>query len=219
MTDKTDRRQRILEKASDQFFALGYTRVTMDELAKELGMSKKTLYKYFPSKVDMLRAIVQDFIREVIEEQDRILNDKKLDFEQRLSELLKLLVRLLSKIDPSLMRDVQRAAPDVWETIEQTRQNRINTVFGGLLREGQQNGYVRRDIHLPLVIMAMAATIRATLNPATVSQFPVSLIDAFETVRSLYLGGILTDQGRQKFIAGIGFSDGEMASKQHNNHC
>jgi len=209
MTVKTDHRQRILDKASDQFFALGYARVTMDELAKALGMSKKTLYKHFPSKADLLRAIVQDFIRKVIAEQDRILNDKTLDFEKRLSELLKLLVRLLSKINPSLMRDVQRTAPDVWEIIEQTRQKRINTVFGGLLREGQQKGYVRRDLHLPLVIMAMAATIRETLNPTAVSQFPVSLIDAFETVRSIFLGGILTDQGRQKFSTGIGFSESE----------
>jgi len=209
MAGKTDHWQRILDKASDKFFALGYSRVTMDELATELGMSKKTLYKYFPSKGDLLRAIVQDFIRKVIAEQDRILNDKTFDFEKRLSELLKQLVRILSKINPSLMRDVQRTAPDVWEIIEQTRQQRINTVFGGLLREGQQKGYVRRDLHLPLVIMAMAATIRETLNPIAVSQFPVSLIDAFETVRSIFLGGILTDQGRQKFITTIGFSESE----------
>lgn len=209
MATKIDHRQWIIDKAAEKFFGLGYARVTMDELANELGMSKKTLYKYFSSKVDLLRAVIQDFIRNVIAEQECILNDTTLDFEKRFSELLKLLIRILSKINPALMRDVQRAAPDVWEIIEQTRQKRINTVFGRLLREGQQKAYVREDLHLPLVIMAMAATIRETLNPAALSQFPVSLIDAFETFRSIFLGGILTDHGRRRFISGAGVSEGE----------
>lgn len=209
MADKTDHRQRILDKASDHFFMLGYSRVTMDELAGELGMSKKTLYKYFSSKHDLLEAIVRDFIQRVIGEQDRILNDASLDFEKRLSELMKLMVKVFSKINPLLMRDVQRAAPDVWEIIEQTRRHRINTVFGGLLREGQQKGYVRKDLHLPLVVTAMAATIRETLTPSAMSQFPISLVDAFETLRSVFMGGILTDQGRGMFIAGSGVTESE----------
>ena len=209
MANKTNHRQRILDKASDQFFMLGYSRVTMDELAGELGMSKKTLYKFFPSKVDLLEAIVRNFIQQVIGEQDRILNDATLDFEKRLSELMKLMVRVFSKVNPLLMRDVQRAAPEVWEIIERTRRHRIDTVFGGLLREGQQKGYVRKDLHLPIVVTAMAATIRATLTPLAMSQLPISLVDAFETLRSVFMGGILTDQGRSMFIADAGVTESQ----------
>ena len=212
MTTKTDHRQRILKKASEQFFTLGYARVTMDELANELGMSKKTLYKYFPSKRDLLEAIVRNFIQNVIGEQDRILNDETLDFEKRLSELMKLLIGVFSKVNPLLMRDIQRAAPDIWKIIEDTRQHRINTVFGGLLREGQQKGYVRKDLHLPMVIMAITTTIRETLTPTAMSQFPFSLVDAFKTLRSLFMGGILTDHGRSKFIAGSGVSKSEQTT-------
>lgn len=214
MGDRTDHRQRILDKASDQFFALGYSRVTMDELANELGMSKKTLYKHFPSKVDLLRAIVERFIQVVIADQDRILNDKSLDFEKRLSELLRLLVRVLSKLNPALMRDIQKAAPDVWEIIEKTRQQRINLLFGGLLSEGQEKGYVRRDLHLPFVAAVMAATIREILNPVVMSQFPISLVEAFETLRAVFMGGIFTDLGRQKYINSIVFSSGQPALGQ-----
>lgn len=200
MADKTDHRRRILEKATEKYLTLGYARVTMDDLAGELGMSKKTLYAYFPAKVDVLRAVVDNFIQSVIAEQDRILNDPALEFEARLSALLKLFLDLMSKINPPAMRDVQRAAPDVWDTIERTRQRRINKVFGTLLAEGQQLGYVRKDLDLAFVIVVVAATVREILNPNVLSRFSISLGDAFKILRSMLMGGILSDQGRKKFM-------------------
>ena len=52
MTDM-EIRDRILEKARDMFFKLGFSKVTMDEIAFELGMSKKTLYRYFKTKKNL----------------------------------------------------------------------------------------------------------------------------------------------------------------------
>ena len=50
-------RARILAAAREHFFAHGFRRVTMDDLAQELGMSKKTLYAHFPSKTALLEAM------------------------------------------------------------------------------------------------------------------------------------------------------------------
>ena len=84
----------------------------------------------------------------------------------------------------------------------------FGSLFGGLLSEGQEKGYVRRDLHLPFVAAVMAAAIREILNPMAVSHFPISLVDAFETLRTIFMGGIFTDLGRQKFINNIGsYSD------------
>ena len=56
-------RQRILARARNDFLAQGFRSVTMDDLAAELGMSKKTLYVHFPSKKALLEAIVSDKFR------------------------------------------------------------------------------------------------------------------------------------------------------------
>lgn len=50
-----DAQIRILEVARNQFFSLGFAKVTMDEIAEELGMSKRTLYQHFPGKKALLR--------------------------------------------------------------------------------------------------------------------------------------------------------------------
>src|SRR5438132_9217114 len=53
-------RQRIVEAARGHFFSHGFRSVTMDDLAFELGISKKTLYAYFPGKFDLLEAVLAD---------------------------------------------------------------------------------------------------------------------------------------------------------------
>ena len=53
-----DAQIRILEVARNQFFSLGFAKVTMDEIAEELGMSKRTLYQHFPGKKALLRKVL-----------------------------------------------------------------------------------------------------------------------------------------------------------------
>ena len=53
-------RQRIVEAARAHFFSHGFRSVTMDDLAEELGVSKKTLYSHFPSKIALLEAVLAD---------------------------------------------------------------------------------------------------------------------------------------------------------------
>src|SRR5207249_6773151 len=52
--------QRIVEAARAHFFCHGFRSVTMDELAEELGISKKTLYAHFPGKIELLEAVLAD---------------------------------------------------------------------------------------------------------------------------------------------------------------
>jgi AcrR family transcriptional regulator len=53
-------RQRIVDAARAHFFSHGFRSVTMDDLAEELGISKKTLYAHFPGKIELLEAVLAD---------------------------------------------------------------------------------------------------------------------------------------------------------------
>lgn len=200
MTETHRIRTLILEKAMEKFFAHGYSGVSMDEIAGELGMSKKTLYKHFPAKAQLLEEGTRNFIQAVIDEQDRILQNEAYDFDRRFSELMKILAKIVSRMSPSFLRDIQRSAPGIWKIIEETRQKRIHMVFGGLLSEGQAEGFVRKELHVPFVVHFIAAIIRETMNPSIVSQFPISILEAFETLRTILLGGVLTHVGRERFL-------------------
>ena len=66
-------RQRIVAGARRHFFAHGFRGVTMDDLAEELGMSKKTLYAHFPSKTALLEAVIGDKLQRVEADLDRVI--------------------------------------------------------------------------------------------------------------------------------------------------
>src|ERR671925_2218500 len=78
---------RIVTAARRHYFAHGFRGVTMDDLAEELGMSKKTLYASFPSKLDLLQAVLVDKFRSVEADLDRVMSSSK-DVLDALHQLL-----------------------------------------------------------------------------------------------------------------------------------
>ena len=196
MDDITKTRQRICEKATDMFFDTGHTRITMDEIAHELCMSKKTLYKHFHSKSELLHEIAMNFINDVIIEQNKILDDKNIDFIERFGKLMRLITQIVEQIKPALIRDIQRSAPKVWKIIESVRHQRIQIIFNQLMVEGQANGLFRKDLNKHILVSLLAEMIRGTFTSDALSTQLFSRNETFGAVRTVFLEGILTERGR-----------------------
>src|SRR6266511_1257546 len=102
---KTDRmanegRQRIVEAARAHFFSHGFRSVTMDDLAAGLGMSKKTLYAHFPSKIALLEAVLANKFAGIEAKLNEIARAYPHDFSAALHELLANTQRELDEIKP-----------------------------------------------------------------------------------------------------------------------
>src|ERR1044072_9579597 len=81
-------RQRIVDAARVHFFNHGFRSVTMDDLAEELGISKKTLYAYFPGKFDLLEAVLADKLTSVEATLKEVTRGRSRDFPATLRDLL-----------------------------------------------------------------------------------------------------------------------------------
>src|SRR5689334_22809325 len=77
-------RGRILRQARADFFMLGYSQFTMDALAAEVGMSKKTLYVHFAGKDEIVAAIIDDLAAEIRDQADSLLESRELNFAEKL---------------------------------------------------------------------------------------------------------------------------------------
>src|SRR5438477_4765884 len=97
-------RQRIVDAARTHFFSHGFRSVTMDDLAEELGISKKTLYAYFPGKVDLLEAVLADKLAGVEVTMKEVTRGHPHDFPAALRELLAGVRRELDEIKPPFVR-------------------------------------------------------------------------------------------------------------------
>jgi AcrR family transcriptional regulator len=194
-------RNRILETAQERFLRFGFVKVTMDELAYEMGMSKKTLYQHFSSKEQLLREIIKLVHKEIETATDRILHDNDLHFVDKLRHLMAFLAMQLSRMGQPLLQDLQRSAPDVWKQIDEWRQKRILANFGNLLNEGMRKGAFKRDVDQQLVVLIYSTLIQRIINPEILSQLPLSAAQAFETIIKVIFEGILTDEARAEYRA------------------
>src|SRR5215475_4837839 len=114
-------RQRIVEAARAHFFSHGFRSVTMDDLAAELGISKKTLYAYFPGKLDLLEAVLADKFQGVEAMLKQVTRAQPHDFPATLRDLLAGTQRELDEIKPPFVRDMRQKAPQVFQVIERRR--------------------------------------------------------------------------------------------------
>src|SRR5215467_107375 len=114
-------RQRIVDAARGHFFSHGFRSVTMDDLAEGLGISKKTLYAYFPGKLDLLEAVLADKLTTVEATLKEVTRAHPDDFSATLRELLAGTQRELDEIKPPFVRDMRQKAPDVFKVVERRR--------------------------------------------------------------------------------------------------
>jgi AcrR family transcriptional regulator len=190
-------RQRIVEAARAHFFRHGFRSVTMDDLAAELGISKKTLYAHFPGKLDLLRAVLADKFAGVETTMKQATRAHGHDFPATLQQLLAGIHRELGEIKPPFVRDMRQKAPQMFKVIEGRRAALIQRYFGKLLVEGQRAGMVRKDVPAQLLIEILLAMVQSIMNPAMIEELGLMPKEAFTGILRIVLEGALTAKGRR----------------------
>jgi AcrR family transcriptional regulator len=189
-------RLRIVEAARSHFFSHGFRSVTMDDLAEELGISKKTVYAHFPSKIELLEAVLADKFQGVEAKLRAITRAHPHDFSRALQELLAATQRELGEIKPPFVRDMRLKAPHVFKVVERRRAALFERFFGKLLIEGQRAGMVRRDVPAKLIIEILLTVIQAIMNPAKMEELGMIPRDGFAGILKIVLEGTLTNKAR-----------------------
>jgi AcrR family transcriptional regulator len=195
---KTDAgRQQIVTSARAHFFSHGFRSVTMDDLAEELGVSKKTLYAHFRSKIDLLEAVLADKFASVEAKLNEITRAHPHDFATALHQLLSNTQRELDEIKPPFVRDMRQKAPHVFKVIERRRAALIERFFGKLFTEGQRTGMVRKDVPARLMIEILLTIVQAVMNPPKMEELGMMPKEGFAGILKIVLEGALTGKGRK----------------------
>ena len=190
-------RQRIVDAARAHFFSHGFRSVTMDDLAEELGISKKTLYAHFPGKFDLLEAVLSDKLAGVEATLKQVTRAHPRDFPTTLRELLAGTHRGLDEIKPPFVRDMRQKAPDVFKLVERRRAAIIQRYFGKFFVEGQRAGMVRKDVPAKLIIEILLAMVQSIMNPPKMEELGMMPKEGFAGILKIVLEGALTGKGRK----------------------
>jgi AcrR family transcriptional regulator len=190
--------QRIVTTARKHYFAHGFRGVTMDDLAQELGMSKKTLYGSFPSKLDLLRAVLLDKFRSVESDLDRLMASASKDVLGALQQLLTCMQHHTEEIQPPFVRDIRREAPEIFQVIQTRRRELIQHYFGKLFEDGRRAGIIRKDMPTRLMIEILVGATEAIMNPAKIMELGLTPTTGYVSITTVILEGLLTEKGRSK---------------------
>jgi AcrR family transcriptional regulator len=145
-------RQRIIDISSELFQTFGLKTVSMDDIAKKVGISKRTLYETFSSKDELLTMCLSEKERRQAESLMQIIEDKGNDFVDVIVKVLIHLSQELRKVNPLFFQDLDRY--NFRMAFEEQRSNTEGRKqsFMKLLNKGIEEGYIRSDIDLSLTV-------------------------------------------------------------------
>ncbi len=197
LSESKSTKERILDYSRQRFFDEGFQTVSMDEIAAGLGISKKTFYKYFPSKEDLLRQVAERTMAEARLMFHRLLISD-MTFIEKIDRFSVLVGTQLSRISRALARDIRRSAPGLWTAIERFREERIQQNFSLLFEQGVREGFVRPEVNKRIFLLSYRAAINTIMNPTLLADEPFSFQEAMHGIVSIFFRGILTGEGNRR---------------------
>ncbi len=191
-------KERIMELARDRFFASGFNKVTLDELSGELGISKKTMYKFFPSKEELVKTVVWMMLR-TVERNVRRITEEERPFVHRLADLILYIGKTVGRLSKSFQQDMKRFAPMIWKEVEAYRREHIIGKVAAMIRQAKAENVFRQDINDEVLVMMLTSSIQHILTPEVLAEHSFSPKEAMHTIFHVIFEGALTEQARVEF--------------------
>lgn len=180
---------RIIETAEKRFFQYGFKRVAMDDIASDLGISKKTLYKYFRGKEAIASAVMKKLLKDINMGIQRIKRENP-DSIERLGKLVEEVSNRLSSIGSTFMDDLKKDIPELWRRLEDFREKKILADIEDILKEGIKEGKVRKEINTKIATLVYLGAIRMVIQPEVLVKSQFSIDEAFSNIFQIFLKGI-----------------------------
>lgn len=168
----------------------------MDDIARDLGMSKKTLYQYFNNKADIVYAVSEaHFLEE--KAACRQIMDAARDPIEEMVMILRMSAKSFTEISASMVYDIQRYYPKAWALFHDYKNTFVRDEIRENLRKGVEAGLYRKEMDIEVVAKLRVEEIEMVFNPEL---FPPHKYD-FGKVQmelfGLFLHGLVTMKGKK----------------------
>lgn len=201
MHEEKEIKERILKQAEQLFLQFGYSKVTMDEIAASLGMSKKTLYKFFPGKEALVKEMITSMKCSIDEHIDYVWSNQEMDFMDKLKSVMNFIGKQTTKLHGPLLEDLHKSIPEVWQEIHDFRKENAVKRFSVFINEGVESGVFRKDLDRQLIVLFYLHAVQGLINPETLSQLPYSANQIFDAIIRIIFEGILSEEGRREYLS------------------
>jgi AcrR family transcriptional regulator len=201
MNDDSEIKDRIRIRADEMFTKFGYTKITMEEIAGALGISKKTLYKHYSNKECILKEIVGRAKCEVETFVEALLNNKKIQFIDKLKMFMNFLAKQTARLENPMIHDLMKHNPEIWHDIVEFRKHKAYNHLSELIEQGKKSKTFSKNINTDVIVIAYVSAIHSLISPDNLLTLPISADQAYMEIMKIFFEGIFTEEGRNKYKA------------------
>ncbi|MBS1514195.1 MAG: TetR/AcrR family transcriptional regulator [Bacteroidetes bacterium] len=190
-------KQKIIDYSGRVFFKEGFYKITLNEIASGLMISKNTIYKHFKSKDELLQEVVNVFLAGMYEGITKIAESNTNSVNKFIS-LLNFASGKLAQHSPKWHNDLKIYAPDLWQKIDDFRKERLHGFLSKVILQGQKEELVEK-FPPPIIIEIFISSVRSVINPYFLTSSDLSYQLAAKSVFDILLNGILTKKGKKVY--------------------
>ncbi len=203
MNETNEIKSRILKEAKEKFSRYGFNNVTTDELAKDLGISKRTLYRYFPSKTKLYEELIMGEIdsnrKMAAEVMERMVNEEDYDFLEEADKLFNIMKEAISCFKTNYYRDLRTTLPGLHQKVMDYRKKHVKHIYREVLNAGIKKGIIKDTVNSELMYILQSSFLLYVLDPEVLAELPYTSEEIVSNVNDIFLTGILTEEARKKF--------------------
>ncbi|MEY2650423.1 MAG: hypothetical protein RL608_1097 [Bacteroidota bacterium] len=188
----------ILQRAMEMFQRYGLRAMTMDDVCRELSMSKKTLYQYFSNKADL----VDQAVRHVFCAHQKSMDQIGLDHENAIDRMINryaFLMRMMESHGPNMMFPLKKYYPKTYEWLFAQRQRTMTEALVQTIKDGQAQRLFRDDLDPQLVARIHFTTMVGIADAELSNESFGQRRELIWTAIGLFIRSISTAQGLQYF--------------------
>jgi AcrR family transcriptional regulator len=188
---------RIVNTARDLYFRYGIRSVTLDDIAKELGISKKTIYQHFKDKDELVQRVVESSVNDELERAQEIRKNAQNPIEEVIMSM-RLMKEMLQEINLVLFYDLQKYHPESFFKYTEFKKHFYDIIKQNLI-EGVKKQLYRPEINIEILTRYRMEVIDMGFNPQIFPQNQFKQTDIHLEITDTFLRGILSPKGLELY--------------------
>lgn len=190
-------KDKILTESEALFMRYGFKSITMDDVSRELGVSKKTVYQFFADKNDLVNQCIDHHLEEMRNITEGIMADKEVDAVTVMLKITEYMRAMLEHINPSSMFDLKKYFKPAWDKLEAERKGYIKKSVEENFAHGVKAGLYRKELDASMIARLYIHLVGFLIDPDKYDNKEMDIRNVHLEIVKYHLRSICTPKGQE----------------------